>query len=991
FDFFQNSMNLPPDKARLLRQYDNEKKWDLICDQERFQVKNPPHTYIQKLRGYLDPRVTRKKFRRRVQESTKVLRELEISLRTNHIGWVREFLNDENRGLDILVEYLSFAQCAVMFDFEGLENGEEDFLDKSKSWSRSIEDLHRPSSQPFYNTLVRSARQSVLRYGSVSSSRTIKNSRLVSQKDDVHVCIMCLRAIMNYQYGFNMVMSHAHAVNEIALSMNNKNSRTKALVLELLAAVCLVRGGHEIILSAFDNFKEVCKEKHRFERLMDYFRCEEGNIDFMVACMQFINIVVHSVEDMNFRVHLQFEFTKLEVGDPTCQKCKHTESDKLSVQIQAYLDNVFDVGGLLEDAETKNAALEKVEELEDHLSHVTEKLLEVENETMMKVADLEKLLLHKDKELQIIRETYESTSSQVTTLRRVIKEKDAAFQRHFNIERRLLELEQQGTIRLHKKPDGDIAIEPCSEIGQLALGSTAGLTELGGPDTSLPPASPNIPAPPPPPPLAPPLPDASPSVILSVGLSAIRIKKPIKTKFRLPVFNWTALKPNQINGTVFNEIDDERVLEELDLEKFEELFKTRAQGPIVDLSCTKSKVAQKAVNKVTILDANRSKNLAITLRKANKTSEEICKAIEKFDLKALPVDFVECLTRFLPTETEVKALRQYERERRPLDQLAEEDRFMLLFSKIERLTQRMNIITFIGNFSDNVAMLTPQLNAIIAASASVKSSPKLKRMLEIILALGNYMNSSKRGCVYGFKLQSLDLLLDTKSTDRKMTLLHYIALIVKEKYPELANFYNELHFVDKAAAEVSLENVLLDVRELGKGMELIRRECSLHDHLVLKGFLQASDAQLDKLQRDAKTAEEAFNNVVNYFGESAKTTPPSVFFPVFVRFLKAYKDAVEENELRKKQEQAMREKLLAEEAKQQDPKVQAQKKRQQQQELIAELRKRQAKDHRPVYEGKDGTIEDIITVLKSVPFTARTAKRGSRFFCEANLCDDANC
>lgn len=32
----------------------------LILSQERFQVKNPPHTYIQKLRGYLDPAVTRK-------------------------------------------------------------------------------------------------------------------------------------------------------------------------------------------------------------------------------------------------------------------------------------------------------------------------------------------------------------------------------------------------------------------------------------------------------------------------------------------------------------------------------------------------------------------------------------------------------------------------------------------------------------------------------------------------------------------------------------------------------------------------------------------------------------------------------------------------------------------------------------------------------------------------------------------------------------------
>lgn len=64
-----------------------------------------------------------------------------------------------------------------------------------------------------------------------------------------------------------------------------------------------------------------------------------------------------------------------------------------------------------------------------------------------------------------------------------------------------------------------------------------------------------------------------------------------------------------------------------------------------------------------------------------------------------------------------------------------------------------------------------------------------------------------------------------------------------------------LKHVNVLRSKVSLENVLLDVRELGKGMDLIRRECSLHDHSVLKGFVQASDAQLDKLQKDAKTAE----------------------------------------------------------------------------------------------------------------------------------------
>ncbi|XP_066841690.1 formin-like protein 3 isoform X3 [Anser cygnoides] len=924
FAMVLSSMNLPPDKARLLRQYDNEKKWDLICDQERFQVKSPPHAYIQKLQSFLDPGVTRKKFRRRVQESTKVLRELEISLRTNHIGWVREFLNDENKGLDVLVNYLSFAQCAVI-------------------------------------------------YGTLPSRKALKNSRLVSQKDDVHLCIMCLRAIMNYQYGFNLVMSHPHAVNEIALSLNNKNPRTKALVLELLAAVCLVRGGHEIILSAFDNFKEVCKEKHRFERLMDYFRNEDSSIDFMVACMQFINIVVHSVEDMNFRVHLQYEFTKLGLEE-FLQKSRHTESEKLQVQIQAYLDNVFDVGGLLEDAETKNVALEKVEELEEHLSHLTEKLLDLENENMMRVAELEKQLLQREKELEVVKETYEHTSHQVHTLRRMIKEKDEAFRRRYG-----------------SKPPPVLGAEPPPQSEPQALDEAPRVPILPPPEAAPPPPPPPPPLPPPAPPLpdkcppAPPLPGASPSIALTVGLSAIRIKKPIKTKFRLPVFNWTALKPNQISGTVFSELDDERVLEDLDLERFEELFKTKAQGPALDLVCAKNKASHKAASKVTLLEANRAKNLAITLRKAGRGAEEICRAIHTFDLATLPVDFVECLMRFLPTEAEVKALRQYERERKPLEELADEDRFMLQFSKVERLPQRMAIMAFLGNFAENLQMLTPQLNAIIAASASVKSSQKLKHMLEIILALGNYMNSSKRGAVYGFKLQSLDLLLDTKSTDRKMTLLHFIALTVREKYPELATFWQELHFVEKAAA-VSLENVLLDVKELGRGMELLRRECGLHENGVLRAFLAASEGKLERLQKDARTAEDAYNTVVRYFGESPKTTPPSVFFPVFVRFIRSYKDAEQENETRKKQEEVMREKMLAQEAKKQEKRN-----KWQQQELIAELRRRQAKDHRPVYEGKDGTIEDIITALKSVPFTARTAKRGSRFFCDPSHHDESSC
>ncbi|NWV91032.1 FMNL3 protein, partial [Machaerirhynchus nigripectus] len=828
------------------------------------------------------------------------------------------------------------------------------------------------------------------------------------------------------QYGFNMVMSHPHAVNEIALSLNNKNPRTKALVLELLAAVCLVRGGHEIILAAFDNFKEVCGEKQRFEKLMEHFRNEDNNIDFMasVACMQFINIVVHSVEDMNFRVHLQYEFTKLGL-DEYLDKLKHTESDKLQVQIQAYLDNVFDVGALLEDAETKNAALERVEELEENLSHLSEKLQDTENEAMAKIVELEKQLMQRNKELDVIREIYKDANTQVHTLRKMVKEKEEAIQRQSTLEKKIHELEKQGTIKIQKKGDGDISILP------VALGSgmvPAGAEAVPG-TCATPGAVPSVPLPPPPPPLptlpgspeageewgrsqrwghlggdskhpwavprpehpfhgeipagvqpepplaqpeavpSPPVPvpwEQSPTRVFRVLSAAVKIKKPIKTKFRMPVFNWVALKPNQINGTVFNEIDDERILEDLNVDEFEEIFKTKAQGPAMDLTSSKQKIPQKGSSKVTLLDANRAKNLAITLRKAGKTADEICKAIHVFDLKTLPVDFVECLMRFLPTENEVKVLRLYERERKPLENLSDEDRFMMQFSKIERLMQKMTIMAFIGNFAESIQMLTPQLHAIIAASVSIKSSQKLKKILEIILALGNYMNSSKRGAVYGFKLQSLDLLLETKSTDRKQTLLHYISNVVKEKYQHVALFYNELHYVEKAAA-VSLENVLLDVKELQRGLELTKREYTMHDHnTMLKDFIQSNEGKLKKLQDDAKIAQDAFDDAVKYFGENPKTTPPSVFFPVFVRFVKAYKQAEEENELRKKQEQALMEKLMEQEAlmEQQDQKSPSHKSKRQQQELIAELRRRQVKDNRHVYEGKDGAIEDIITALK---------------------------
>lgn len=224
------------------------------------------------------------------------------------------------------------------------------------------------------------------------------------------------------------------------------------------------------------------------------------------------------------------------------------------------------------------------------------------------------------------------------------------------------------------------------------------------------------------------------------------------------------------------------------------------------------------------------------------------------------------------------------------------------------------------------------------------------------------MNSSKRGAAYGFRLQSLDLLLDTKSTDRKQTLMHFIVNIIQERYPELQSFPTELHFLDKAAL-VSVDSILQDLQALERGMEGTKREFSIEkDNLVLQRFLNTNVELLNGLVADGKTAQDAYDSAVEYFGENPKTTPPSMFFPIFVRFIKAYKQAELDIEQRNKQHEAPLTPPKPEVMGNKGPTMP----RPPQMDLIAELKKRQMSPL--VREGKDGAIEDIITDLRNQPY-----------------------
>lgn len=206
----------------------------------------------------------------------------------------------------------------------------------------------------------------------------------------------------------------------------------------------------------------------------------------------------------------------------------------------------------------------------------------------------------------------------------------------------------------------------------------------------------------------------------------------------------------------------------------------------------------------------------------------LCSAFS-YNQQALSLDFLELLQRFVPTEHEMKLIQDFLSEGRTLDELSEEERFMVHFGRIPRVSDRIRTLTFMGNFPQTVQIirlvspgqtgsswshfdlelkqnLFQQLNAVIAASVSIRSSQKLKKVLEVnhtrpkqlidknviiemvtscflfepqlILAFGNYMNSSKRGSAFGFRLQSLDV-VRTESFPVKGSFLQTFGLMVR--------------------------------------------------------------------------------------------------------------------------------------------------------------------------------------------------------------------
>jgi len=131
-----------------------------------------------------------------------------------------------------------------------------------------------------------------------------------------------------------------------------------------------------------------------------------------------------------------------------------------------------------------------------------------------------------------------------------------------------------------------------------------------------------------------------------------------------------------------------------------------------------------------------------------------------------------------PTEDEVKQIEDFVKLDAGNEELLDKpETFLLELSRIPFFEQRLYCIIYQNKFHEVITGIDFKLNSVASICEELISSVRIKQILGVVIACGNYMNwrNKLRGDADGFDLSILPKLKDVKSKDNSTTLLHYIA------------------------------------------------------------------------------------------------------------------------------------------------------------------------------------------------------------------------
>ncbi|EFA76611.1 formin domain-containing protein [Heterostelium album PN500] len=435
----------------------------------------------------------------------------------------------------------------------------------------------------------------------------------------------------------------------------------------------------------------------------------------------------------------------------------------------------------------------------------------------------------------------------------------------------------------------------------------APITSGDAPPPPPPPPMPSVgSAPPPPPPPPPPgvgAPPPPPPPMAKSAKGSASVSKDViaKSNEKMPSVAmkqlfWNKIPSSKIKKTVWEKDDCKSI--DLNYKVLEELFCAKKPGAANDTTPKLSREPEK----VSLIDIRRSNNIGILLSKFKITPLWLTDAMISMDEKKLTKEMVLVLIQCVPTAEEEEQLKSYTGDK---GLLAPVELFLIETLKVPKLRERLNCLKFKQQYDSVIDDIMIAAKFVESCCNAFLKNHNFKMLLHLILKIGNYLNAgSARGNAEGFKLGCLLTLSNTKSIDNKTTLLHHIAMVVADSFPNLM-ITNETVASLEPASRVQWREMISQITELKSEMTVVQKEVESQskangtDAFInkMKSFVSTKQQQLDGVSIYINQVEDVFKNSMKYFLEDCQT--PEEFFIMLNNFIGMFTKAHRDNEREK--------------------------------------------------------------------------------------------
>nr|XP_020446937.1 protein diaphanous homolog 2 [Monopterus albus] len=786
-------------------------------------------------------------------------------------------------------------------------------------------------------------------------------------KRNQHKLIQCLKAFMNNKYGLQRILGDERSLLLLARAIDPKQTSMMTEIVKILSAFCII--GEENILDKILAAMTIAAErnnKERFAPIVEGLENHEAQ-QLQVACMQLINALVTSPDDLDFRIHLRNEFLRCGLKK-ILPELKETE--ELDIQLKVFTENKeedsIELSHRLDDIRAEMDDLNEVYHLlsnmvkdtasETYFLSVLQHLLLIRNDYYIrpqyyKVIEecVSQVVLHRSgmdpdfgysKRLDV---DFTHLIDQCVDKAKVeeSEQKAAEYSKKFDEEfsaRQEAQAESQKKEEMIKELEAKIqALGSQLTIEKDKLKEAQRLIRESDAKPPPPPPPPGCGRPPPPPffggPGGPPPPPALPVVKLPYGLEPKKTYKPDSVMKRV---NWTKIVPQEMAENCFWIKVKEEKFESPDLFAQLSLWfsQSKAKKDMKDETDERMPQFKKKAKELRILDAKTAQNLSIFLGSFRLPYEEIRDIVLEVDEERLSESLIQNLIKNLPEQKELNALAELKGE---YEELVESEQFGIVMSSVKLLRPRLNGIMFKLTFEEQVNNIRPDIMNVTFACEEVKKSEGFSKLLELVLLVGNYMNAGSRNAqTFGFNISFLSKIRDTKSICQNTTLLHFLAEKCEENYPEILRFPDELEHVEsasKVSAEIlksSLTSMERHIQRLENDIENFPKTEDQRDKFVEKmsGFCKHAREQYEKLSTMHKNMQKLYESIGSYFAFDPHSVSVEDFFGDLASFRILFIEAVKENHKKREMEEKIKRAKLAKEKAEREKQERQQKKKQ---------------------------------------------------------------